>query len=63
MERPPGNEKWKGPYLKNAASLTDPWGNPYGYRFPGDNAQYDLYSTGADGQEGGEDDDKDITNW
>ncbi len=63
VERPAGSEKWKGPYLRNASSLTDPWGNPYGYRFPGDNGQYDLFSLGADGQEGGEDDNKDLTNW
>lgn len=33
----------------------DPWGNPYLYIQPGtNNRAYDLYSTGADGQAGGE---------
>jgi general secretion pathway protein G len=41
--------------------ITDPWGNEYRYSYPGthDN-EYDLYSLGADGQEGTEDD---IGNW
>jgi general secretion pathway protein G len=35
----------------------DPWGNPYAYRFPGqdDPTQPDIYSLGADGKEGGTD--------
>lgn len=36
----------------------DPWGNPYQYRYPGqDNANsFDLFSFGADGREGTDDD-------
>lgn len=50
---------WKGPYLKK--SPKDPWGNPYIYKAPGThNADYDLYSYGRNGAEGGGDD---ITNW
>ena len=42
----------------------DPWGNPYQYIFPGTHGQeYDLYSFGADGQEGGEKENADIGNW
>ena len=42
----------------------DPWGNPYRYSAPGRNGQpFDIYSTGADGREGGEGDDADIGNW
>jgi general secretion pathway protein G len=53
--------KWLGPYLKNKKGLKDPWGHPYAYRFPGTHAtDYDLYSFGPDGVEGGGDD---ITNW
>ena len=54
-------EKWNGPYLKKG-SPRDPWGHPYQYRFPGElnKEDYDLYSFGADGVEGGGDD---ITNW
>ncbi len=63
MERPAGVERWNGPYLQKAESLTDPWGRPYVYRFPGEHGEYDLYSLGADGQEGGEGQDADVTNW
>ncbi len=41
----------------------DPWGNPYNYAYPGDNGRFDLWSYGADGVEGGEGNDADITNW
>jgi general secretion pathway protein G len=41
---------------------SDPWGNPYIYRNPGENGPYDLLSFGADGQEGGEGADADVTN-
>ncbi len=41
----------------------DPWGNPYIYIQPGEHGRYDLYSTGADGEEGGEELASDITNW
>ncbi|MDH3594210.1 MAG: type II secretion system protein GspG, partial [Rhodospirillales bacterium] len=37
--------------------------NPYVYRHPGDHGEYDLYSLGKDGREGGEDENRDITNW
>jgi general secretion pathway protein G len=51
---------WDGPYLPKEVPL-DPWGNPYIYRFPGQNTAYDLLSYGADGREGGEDNDADIS--
>lgn len=52
----PGNlDTWKGPYLKKAVPM-DPWGKPYAYRSPGLHGEYDLYSLGADGTEGNEDD-------
>ena len=42
----------------------DPWGNPYRYAAPGRNGQpFSIYSTGADGREGGEGEDADIGNW
>lgn len=36
---------------------TDPWGNPFVYRYPGSRnpSGYDLYSWGADGREGTDD--------
>ena len=42
----------------------DPWGNDYRYAAPGrDGRQFDIYSYGADGREGGEGQDADIGNW
>jgi len=63
VERPPQVDAWDGPYLKNRASLTDPWGRPYVYRSPGEHGEYDLYTLGADGKEGGEGEDRDVVNW
>lgn len=62
-ERPESVDVWNGPYLRNQNSIVDPWGNPYVYRFPGEHSDYDLYSLGADGKEGGEGDGSDIRNW
>ncbi|PWF63888.1 type II secretion system protein GspG [Shewanella sp. BC20] len=53
------NKKWDGPYLPRDVP-SDPWGNPYIYRFPGNNGQFDLLSLGADGREGGEGENADI---
>ena len=41
----------------------DPWGNEYYYIYPGENSVFDIFSLGADGQEGGEGPDADIGNW
>jgi general secretion pathway protein G len=58
------DQKWKGPYLKNGILPKDPWGNPYQYRKPGNEGrEYDLYSFGADGQEGGEGEQADVSSW
>ena len=57
----PGNAKnWHGPYLEKLP--VDPWNNPYIYVYPGRHnpSGYDLYSAGADGKAGNEDD---IGNW
>ena len=52
---------WSGPYLKKGMPV-DPWGRPYGYRFPGqiNPGSPDVFSFGPDGNEGGGDD---IDNW
>ena len=63
VEKPAGAENWNGPYLKKDDALTDPWGRPYVYEIPGQHGEYDLYSLGADGQEGGEGEDRDWTSW
>ncbi len=53
---------WNGPYLKKRKLPIDPWGRPYVYTKPGVHnvEDYDLYSLGSDGVEGGGDD---VTNW
>lgn len=60
----PGNsDRWDGPYLKKDVPL-DPWQRPYLYRFPSQHgSDYDLYSLGADGQEGGDGENADVTSW
>ncbi|HUY31651.1 MAG TPA: type II secretion system major pseudopilin GspG [Pirellulales bacterium] len=39
----------------------DPWGHPYQYNQPGRSGPYEVVSYGADGREGGEGADADIT--
>ncbi len=41
-------------YVRRKKMLQDPWGNEYRYISPGASGPFDLYSVGADGQEGGE---------
>ncbi len=61
LNKAPGNVKrWRGPYLDELLP-EDPWGNPYVYVANVENFQgFALYSTGADGLEGGEALDADI---
>jgi general secretion pathway protein G len=59
--RPSGLDNWDGPYLKKDVPL-DPWNHQYVYRCPGQHGDFDLIALGADGQEGGEGDNKDVTN-
>jgi len=64
LEAPPDAPRWNGPYVRRRDALTDPWGNLYEYRFPGqDGRPFDLYSLGADQAEGGEGENQDITSW
>ncbi len=63
MEQPADAPDWEGPYLKKADALMDPWRRPYIYRFPGEHGDYDLYSLGADGEDGGEGENQDLTSW
>jgi general secretion pathway protein G len=60
MEPLPNN--WKaGGYVERLPK--DPWGNHYLYLNPGRHGEIDVYSLGADGQNGGEGKDADIGNW
>ncbi|AMG03088.1 type II secretion system major pseudopilin GspG [Vibrio mimicus] len=50
-----------GGYIKRLPK--DPWGNDYQYLSPGDKGTIDVFTLGADGQEGGEGPSADIGNW
>ncbi len=50
-----------GGYIKRLPN--DPWGNPYLYLSPGDHGALDIFTYGADGQEGGDGANADIGNW
>ena len=62
LQAPAGVTKWKGPYLKKAEGLVDPWGRPYQYRFPGKAGQPEVFTLGRDNAPGGVDEDQDVTN-
>lgn len=56
-------KNWNGAYLPKKVE-EDSWGNPYNYKYPGsDNNEYDLFSYGEDGKEGGSDNAADISVW
>ena len=61
-EKPSGDESWNGPYLPKEVPV-DPWGKPYIYKAPGEHGEYDLYSYGLDGTEGGEGENQDVVSW
>jgi general secretion pathway protein G len=63
VQRPGNVPAWNGPYLKGSLVPTDPWGNAYIYRSPGEHGAYDIVSFGADGQEGGTGTATDIDSW
>ena len=50
-----------GGYLERMPS--DPWGNPYLYLNPGNQGEIDVYTLGADGAPGGDENNADIGNW
>lgn len=57
MRNDSGRASWNGPYLRRDVPK-DPWGNDYVYE--SDGREFTLYSYGADGSRGGEEDDADI---
>jgi general secretion pathway protein G len=57
-------KNWRaGGYLDKGKLPSDPWGNEFVYLSPGVNSEYDLLSYGADGVQGGEGKNQDISNW
>ncbi len=61
ISAPAGVANWNGPYWKKSVVPKDPWGNEYKYASPGSKGPYEIVSLGADGKEGGEGPDKDIS--
>ena len=53
-----------GGYLDKSELPLDPWGNPYAYIVPGPAGKpFDIVCYGADGEEGGENFDADLSAW
>jgi general secretion pathway protein G len=61
VKQPAGVDRWNGPYAKDA-DLKDAWGNDYRYTIPGTTKAFDLISLGADNKEGGDGENRDVTN-
>jgi general secretion pathway protein G len=54
---------WRGPYVSKAVR-GDPWGNPYEYFAPGEGGlPFGIRALGADGKEGGDGNDADVSSW
>ena len=51
----------RGGYIKKLP--VDPWSRPYLYASPGTHGAIDIWTYGADGTEGGEGGDADVTSW
>jgi len=62
MQAPSGAPHWRGPYLKKAEGLMDPWGRPYEYRIPGRVGAFEVFTRGRDNTPGGTGEDQDVTN-
>ncbi|WP_368045301.1 type II secretion system major pseudopilin GspG [Gilvimarinus algae] len=63
IENPGNVSGWNGPYLRRNEIPLDPWNREYQYKYPGEHADFDITSLGADGKPGGDGDNADIGNW
>ena len=63
VARPGNAANWNGPYLQKDKVPADPWGQAYKYRFPGRGGRFEIWSLGADGQDGGTGEDQDVASW
>lgn len=63
LVKSPGNiPGWNGPYLTKGNVPLDPWGRPYLYQAGQNGASFQIRSYGADGKEGGTDENADVSN-
>ncbi len=58
----PGAENWAGTYTTEEIPQ-DPWNREYNYTSPGSHGDYDIFSYGLDGTEGGEGENGDVSSW
>lgn len=63
VERPSDVTIWNGPYLRKQSVPLDPWGRSYQYRAPGQHGGVDVFTFGADNQQGGTGENADVTSW
>ena len=64
VKPPPGVANWDGPYLQRSSALIDPWQRKYLYRVPGQHDDdFDVWTYGSDGVEGGSKEARDVGNW
>ncbi|MEM6363399.1 MAG: type II secretion system major pseudopilin GspG [Planctomycetota bacterium] len=54
-----GTDRFPDGFIKKLPE--DPWGNPYEYILPGTSGPFEVISLGADGREGGEGGDADLS--
>lgn len=60
----PGNATgWNGPYLKGGKVPQDPWNRKYHYKYPGEQAEIDIFSYGQNGSPGGDGEGSDVNSW
>ncbi|KPK11038.1 MAG: type II secretion system protein GspG [Acidithiobacillales bacterium SG8_45] len=57
----PVPRNWKQPYIEQLPN--DPWDRPYQYLNPGVHGAIDVFTLGADGESGGDENNADIGNW
>nr|WP_206063766.1 type II secretion system major pseudopilin GspG [Oceanimonas sp. MB9] len=63
LSAPTETKGWNGPYLTKKSVPQDPWGYDYQYRAPGQHGEFDLFSLGADNQQGGSGEAQDVVSW
>lgn len=63
IKQPVGTANWGGPYLRKSNIPKDPWSGLYSYVHPGNKAEFEVSSFGADGLVGGDGDNADINSW
>jgi len=63
VQRPASAQRWNGPYLRKPDMIKDPWGREYQYRTPGEHAEVEVFTLGADNRTGGTGENQDLGSW